>query len=87
MPINAISREWRPRVPLVHQSHDSQILLALPHRLVVQAGAVHARQHLAQPRRRQHVLDQPGRLFGYNNPDPTPGSSNYGYDVWITVDE
>ena len=44
MPINAISREWRPRVPLVHQSHDSQILLALPHRLVVQAGAVHARQ-------------------------------------------
>jgi AraC family transcriptional regulator len=26
------------------------------------------------------------RLFGYNNPDPTPGSPNYGYDVWITVD-
>jgi AraC family transcriptional regulator len=27
------------------------------------------------------------RLFGYNNPDPSPGSPNYGYDVWITVDE
>lgn len=26
------------------------------------------------------------RLFGYNNPDPTPGSPNYGYDVWITLD-
>jgi len=21
------------------------------------------------------------RLFGYNNPDPSPGSPNYGYDV------
>ncbi len=25
------------------------------------------------------------RWFGFNNPDPTPGSPNYGYDVWITV--
>jgi AraC family transcriptional regulator len=32
------------------------------------------------------LLDRPGRLFGYNNPDPTPGSPNYGYDVWITLD-
>ena len=28
----------------------------------------------------------PHRLFGYNNPDPSPGSPNYGYDVWLTVD-
>ncbi len=34
-----------------------------------------------------HLLDKPHRLFGYNNPDPSPGSPNYGYDVWITVDE
>lgn len=27
------------------------------------------------------------RLFGYNNPDPSPGSPNYGYDVWLSVDE
>lgn len=33
------------------------------------------------------LLDKPYRLFGYNNPDPSPGSPNYGYDVWITVDE
>lgn len=26
------------------------------------------------------------RIFGYNNPDPSPGSPNYGYDVWLTVD-
>jgi DNA gyrase inhibitor GyrI len=25
------------------------------------------------------------RFFGYNNPDPSPGSPNYGYDQWITV--
>ncbi len=33
-----------------------------------------------------NLLDLPHRLFGYNNPDPTPGSPNYGYDVWMTVD-
>jgi DNA gyrase inhibitor GyrI len=27
------------------------------------------------------------RFFGYNNPDPSPGSPNYGYDVWVTVDK
>jgi effector-binding domain-containing protein len=25
------------------------------------------------------------RWFGFNNPDPSPGSPNYGYDVWATV--
>ena len=33
------------------------------------------------------LLRKPYRLFGYNNPDPSPGSPNYGYDVWMTVDE
>jgi DNA gyrase inhibitor GyrI len=33
------------------------------------------------------LLGKSYRLFGYNNPDPTPGSPNYGYDVWITVDK
>ena len=26
------------------------------------------------------------RIFGFNNPDPTPGSPNYGYELWISVD-
>jgi len=34
-----------------------------------------------------NLLGKQYRLFGYNNPDPSPGSPNYGYDVWITVDE
>lgn len=25
------------------------------------------------------------RIFGFNNPDPSPGSPNYGYEVWIEV--
>ena len=26
------------------------------------------------------------RLFGFNNPNPSAGSPNYGYEVWIEVD-
>jgi AraC family transcriptional regulator len=33
------------------------------------------------------LLGTPYRLFGYNNPDPSPGSPHYGYDVWMSVDE
>ncbi|MBI9052124.1 MAG: effector binding domain-containing protein [Anaerolineaceae bacterium] len=25
------------------------------------------------------------RIFGFNNPDPSPGSPNYGYDFWVTL--
>lgn len=31
------------------------------------------------------LLDVPHRFFGFNNPNPSPGSPNYGYDQWITV--
>lgn len=34
-----------------------------------------------------NLMKGPHRIFGYNNPDPSPGSPNYGYDVWLTVDE
>lgn len=31
-------------------------------------------------------LDQgSARFFGFNNPDPSPGSPNYGYEQWMTV--
>jgi DNA gyrase inhibitor GyrI len=26
------------------------------------------------------------RLFGFNNPNPSPGSPNYGYETWVVVD-
>ena len=25
------------------------------------------------------------RIFGFNNPNPAPGSPNYGYEFWITI--
>jgi DNA gyrase inhibitor GyrI len=33
------------------------------------------------------LLEKQGqkRIFGFNNPDPSPGSPNYGYEFWITV--
>lgn len=31
------------------------------------------------------LAEQGRRVFGFNNPDPSPGSPNYGYEVWITV--
>lgn len=36
---------------------------------------------------RDHGLEWPGdrRFFGFNNPDPSPGSPNYGYEQWMTV--
>ena len=27
------------------------------------------------------------RIFGFNNPNPSPGSPNYGYEFWIAVGE
>jgi DNA gyrase inhibitor GyrI len=34
------------------------------------------------------LLDEPEKhpLFGFNNPNPSGGSPNYGYEVWIVVD-
>ncbi len=31
------------------------------------------------------LLNTAHRFFGFNNPDPSPGSPNYGYEQWITV--
>jgi DNA gyrase inhibitor GyrI len=28
---------------------------------------------------------QEHRTFGFNNPDPSPGSPNYGYELWAIV--
>lgn len=32
------------------------------------------------------VEPQPGRFFGFNNPNPSPGSPNYGYELWMAVE-
>lgn len=35
----------------------------------------------------KRLLEEPEacRFFGFNNPDPSPGSPNYGYDQWVTA--
>jgi len=30
--------------------------------------------------------DKGSRIFGFNNPNPSEGSLNYGYEFWITVE-
>lgn len=34
-----------------------------------------------------HILNDgmAHRYFGFNNPDPSPASPNYGYEQWVTV--
>ena len=27
------------------------------------------------------------RIFGFNNPNPSPGSPNYGYEFWMVVEQ
>lgn len=37
----------------------------------------------------KNLLDGYGsqrRHFGFNNPDPSPGSPNYGYEIWVEVE-
>ena len=35
---------------------------------------------------REHGIDiREQRFFGFNNPNPSPGSPNYGYEQWMTV--
>lgn len=29
--------------------------------------------------------ERKGRVFGFNNPDPSPGSPNYGYEFWLEL--
>ena len=33
----------------------------------------------------QGIDTEQARFFGFNNPNPSPGSPNYGYEQWITV--
>lgn len=32
------------------------------------------------------LLSAGHRIFGFNNPNPSAGSPNYGYEYWLTVD-
>jgi DNA gyrase inhibitor GyrI len=46
-----------------------------------------AREKLIAWAKPKGLLDNPDerRIFGFNNPNPSHGSPNYGYEFWITV--
>jgi len=69
------------------------IIVRLPRMRVASAygfGAspeVMAWDKLLQWARANQLLESVGvRFFGFNNPNPSPGSPNYGYEQWMTVD-
>jgi DNA gyrase inhibitor GyrI len=36
-------------------------------------------------KKKQYFRHPSVRCFGFNNPDPTPRSSKYGYETWLTI--
>lgn len=45
-----------------------------------------AAQKLIDWARPRGLLDGKHRIFGFNNPDPSPGSPNYGYEFWVVLE-
>jgi AraC family transcriptional regulator len=72
---------------------DVKIVRLEPIRVACVNGYGEGPENIAFNKMRAYVKEkgldrdgQPHRFFGYNNPNPSAGSPNYGYDVWVTVD-
>jgi len=52
-----------------------------------QAPEIEAWQKLTAWAEPRSLLDKPDQhpIFGFNNPNPSAGSPNYGYELWIKV--
>ena len=75
------------------QKIDVRVVRLEPMRVACVNGYGDGPESIAFNKMRAYVkaagLDTDGkqhRFFGYNNPNPSAGSPNYGYDVWVTVD-
>jgi effector-binding domain-containing protein len=71
---------------------DVKIVTLPPMRVASQTAygpspEIEAYQGLIAWAQENQVLTYPDgqRIFGFNNPGPTPGSPNYGYEFWMTV--
>jgi AraC family transcriptional regulator len=42
-------------------------------------------EKLVEWARTKGLFKQGARVFGFDNPEPSPGSPNYGYEVWLEV--
>jgi DNA gyrase inhibitor GyrI len=72
--------------------HDVQIITLPPMRIASVYGfgeqpELQAWDKLITYAQPKGFLDDPAshRIFGFNNPDPSHGSPNYGYELWIQV--
>lgn len=71
---------------------DVRIVRLEPVRVIAAHGFGSGPEYLAWAKIKS-FLEESGRIdnlkdyrfFGFNNPDPSPGSPNYGYEQWITV--
>ncbi len=68
------------------------IFTLAPMRVIVATGFGGSPELIAQEKlltwaKSRGLLDSapPPRFFGFNNPDPHPGSPNYGYEFWMTA--
>ncbi len=73
--------------------HDVRIIKLEPMRVAVFYGFSKTPEDDAHKQciawlKEMDLYDYPDsyRSFGFNNPDPTPGSPNYGYEIWIPID-
>lgn len=46
---------------------------------------IEAWEKLLKWARANSLLDGSRRFYGFNNPNPVPGSPNYGYEQWMTI--
>jgi len=72
---------------------DVRIVRLEPMRVVAVLGFGASPESLAWDKmtawlKTSHLLDEgpAQRFFGFNNPSPSAGSPNYGYELWVTVD-
>jgi effector-binding domain-containing protein len=69
---------------------DVQIVEMEPMRVAVAQGYGESPEPIAWEKilafaREQGIDVEEVRFFGFNNPNPSPGSPNYGYEQWMTV--
>lgn len=73
-------------------TQDVRIIRLAPMRVVAATGYGEEPELIAWQKIKDYIavngLDiNKQRFFGFNNPSPSPGSPNYGYEQWMVVDD
>ena len=76
---------------LTNMSTQTMQIVKLPALRVASAWAFgpqpepQAWQVLEEWAQKRGLLHEGARIFGFNNPNPAPGSPNYGYEFWLEI--